>query len=190
MATTAPFRLLTLDEFRDLPEYEDGIERLLFRGEVVEEPITIRDKHHARVSCSLSHILGGWLENQDDPIGRAFAGEVGCELPEQNSSFGIDVAIFSHDCLSRQDEESPYIVGPPLLAIEILSPSDSQKDIQRKVDIYLAAGVPLIWVADPHFKTVIVHKPGVTPEMKAGDEILCGGEVLPDFSVPVCKLFG
>ena len=189
MSTASLPRRMTLDEFRTLPVPDDGVEFLLFRGKVVEEMTTKRNRHHALVECRIGQLLRNWLATQTDPIGTAFSGEVGCELPDQNSSFGIDITLFSKECLSQQDPESPYIVGAPLLAVEILSPSDSQQDIQRKVDIYLAAGVALVWVVDPHFKTVIVHSPASIPEMKAGDEVLCGGNVLPEFSVIVSKLF-
>jgi Uma2 family endonuclease len=41
---------------------------------------------------------------------------------------------------------------PPLLAVEILSPSE---DVNEKVDIYLDAGVVALWIVDPKNRTVL-----------------------------------
>jgi len=38
---------------------------------------------------------------------------------------------------------------PPLVAIEILSPDDRHSHLMRKLEEYLAWGVPNIWVIDP-----------------------------------------
>ena len=38
---------------------------------------------------------------------------------------------------------------PPVLCIEILSHGDSLADMQERIDDYLAAGVPNIWLIDP-----------------------------------------
>jgi len=50
------------------------------------------------------------------------------------------------------DKELP---GPPLLAVEILSPSTRRVDLLLKRDRYQAAGIPSYWIVDP-------EGPGVT----------------------------
>lgn len=50
------------------------------------------------------------------------------------------------------DRQAPFeriLTLPPLLCIEVLSPSDSLSDLQERVDDYVAMGVPYIWAVDP-----------------------------------------
>ena len=47
--------------------------------------------------------------------------------------------------------ESPETFGEliPDLAVEVLSPSDSLKQLGRKIGEFLENGVPLVWLVDP-----------------------------------------
>jgi Uma2 family endonuclease len=46
--------------------------------------------------------------------------------------------------------------GPPLLAVEILSPSTRRVDLLLKRDRYQAAGIPSYWIVDPEGPSVTV----------------------------------
>lgn len=50
------------------------------------------------------------------------------------------------------------IVGPPDLAVEVLSPSTKRRDQQVKTRIYARAGVPTLWIVDPDDDRVDVHR--------------------------------
>ena len=51
---------------------------------------------------------------------------------------------------SRMDiVESDNIRGAPDLVVEIISPSNSERDVVRKRDIYARHGVGEYWIADP-----------------------------------------
>lgn len=186
MATNAPTRTMTLAEFRVLPE-EDGVDRELFRGEIVETEMTKRNRWHAQVEAMIAHLLNAWSLNQGARNTRVFSGEVGCEFPELESSVGIDVALFSTELLGDQDAQ--YIVGSPILAVEILSPSARHEQTQQKIDLYLQGGVKSVWMVDPHFRTLTVHQSGTAPHMFSGDDRLEDAENLPGFSVLVSALF-
>jgi Uma2 family endonuclease len=54
---------------------------------------------------------------------------------------------------SFTDKELP---GPPLLAVEVLSPSTRRVDLLLKRDRYQAAGVPSYWIVDPEKPSVTV----------------------------------
>ncbi|MDR1576303.1 MAG: Uma2 family endonuclease [Treponema sp.] len=47
--------------------------------------------------------------------------------------------------------------GPPDLAIEIVSPSNSHRELFAKLQIYLEAGVREYWVIEPEERRVMVH---------------------------------
>jgi len=43
----------------------------------------------------------------------------------------------------------PVFTKPPFICIEILSRDDRLSEMQRRVDDYLAMGVPYVWILDP-----------------------------------------
>lgn len=79
--------------------------------------------------------------------------------------------------------------GAPDLAIEVVSPSNSRREMQAKVDDYLAAGTRAVWVVYPRTHTVVVHEPGVGPRTLESADELSGAAVLPGFSVRVEEVF-
>ena len=152
-----------------------------------DESMTKRNRQHARVESRLSFLLHAWRDRTDFSCG-IFSGEVGCEVPERALDVGIDVAIFSAETLATQGD-SLYIQGLPLLAVEILSPSDKQSAVNDKVSGYLNAGVPMVWVIDPTFRTVVVYRPATIPQMFAGESKLTGLDILPGFDVVTSEIF-
>lgn len=83
-----------------------------------------------------------------------------------------------------------HIPIAPDLAIEVISPGDSYYEVDSKVHLYREAGIRLIWVINPDNRTVKVYAQGrdFPVELTVGDT-LDGGDVLPQFSVPVAQLF-
>src|SRR6478609_9348662 len=64
-----------------------------------------------------------------------------------------DVALVSLDKLpSREMPEGDLRVVPDLV-VEVLSPSNSGFEIEVKLDEYLAAGIPLVWIVHPDRRT-------------------------------------
>jgi Uma2 family endonuclease len=191
MSQAVAGRLLTTADLLAMPD--DGVERYLIRGQLRErgEPgMTKRNRWHSYIEGRIAYILWEWLERQPEPRGWIAAGEAGCILRhDPESTVGIDVAYFSAEVLARQTDETTMMDGAPVLAVEILSPNDVEEDVNEKVDEYLAAGVPLIWVVDPHFRTVRVHRPGAEPEMFNATQELSGEPHLPGFRTPVARLF-
>ena len=77
----------------------------------------------------------------------------------------------------------------PDLAIEVLSPSNTRAEMDRKRREYFAAGVRLVWQIDPENRTVAAYTdPDRSTQVDAGGT-LDGGPVLPGFTVPLGELF-
>ena len=86
------------------------------------------------------------------------------------------------------DEGAPYEQTPPLLVVEVVSPSESRAFMGDKVAIYLRAGVHLVWVVWPDKRTVDVwDETGM--HTLAETDTLDGGTLLPDFSLLVREIF-
>ena len=80
----------------------------------------------------------------------------------------------------------------PDLAVEILSPSNTLSELQRKAAVYLQHGTALVWLVKPDDKTVEVWR--LTDENELTSEIVgpagvLTGEVLPGFRLDLEALF-
>jgi Uma2 family endonuclease len=179
-------QLMTTGELLALPD--DGIERELIRGGLREKPATRKRRLQARTEASIAGLIGHWLETA--PGGTVYSGEVGCILRrDPDSTVGIDVAFLSSEQESAQADATTSLEGPPTLAVEILSPSDKHERITEKVDEYLNCGVELVWVVDPHFRTVTVHRRDAAPELFNENQNLIAEPHLPGFDVAVREIF-
>ena len=179
---------MTTEELLALPE--NGMDRELIRGQLKEKPMTYRNRFHTRAVAHATRLVGNWVELLPEPKGEVHSGEVGCILRrDPDTTVGIDVAYFSPEVMARQTEDTTLVEGVPKLAVEVLSPSDRTEEIRDKVREYLAAGVELVWVVDPYFHTVTVHRPADPPQMFNNEETLNGGATLPGLKIAVAELF-
>ena len=78
---------------------------------------------------------------------------------------------------------------PPLLAVEVLSPTDKVNKVNRKIADYLRAGVGLVWFADPEEQTLTVYRRGHEPRLHEASETVTGEEVLPGLTLKVADCF-
>jgi Uma2 family endonuclease len=176
---------------------DDGVERWLIRGELREKypnpegpPMTIRNRFHSRVMTRASKLIDNWLDQQPEPRGSVLCGEAGVRLSrDPDSTVGIDVVYVSADVVARQGDDSSLIDGVPILAVEILSPSDTVEEMRDKVAEYLHAGVPLVWVIDPYDRMVRVYRPGTRPQFFDEAQELTGEPQLAGFRLPIALLF-
>jgi len=62
-------------------------------------------------------------------------------------------------------------------------------EVEAKVEEYLAAGVPLVWLVNPDNRSVRVFRAGQpVVQLRVSDE-LTGDDILPGFHCPVAELF-
>jgi Uma2 family endonuclease len=134
--------------------------------------------------------LKDWLRRQPLPRGSVLCGEAGCRLrgnPE--STVGIDVVYISPEVAAREPEDTTLIDGVPVLVVEILSPNDTQEQIDEMIDDYLQAGVALVWVINPHDRTVLIYRKDMEPELVNVRQELTAEPKLPGFRVAAAELF-
>lgn len=179
--------LMTGEQLLDLPS--DGVERWLVRGELRERPMTYRNKRHSRVEARTAYLISAWNDIQPQPRGIVVSGEAGFRIVnEPDTVVGIDVAYVSAEGVERSEQSNLY-EGPPVLAVEILSPSDTQERIEDRVRLFQDAGVELIWLVAPGLKTVTVLRAGAQPVMFNEGQQIEGVPELPGLVLPVGRLF-
>lgn len=78
----------------------------------------------------------------------------------------------------------------PDIAVEVVSPDE---DVFKKVREYIDSGTRLVWTVYPEEQTVYVFQPADSDELRVQtfelDDTLDGGDVLPDFTLPVRDIF-
>lgn len=106
-----------------------------------------------------------------------------------------DVSLIRWDSVDDPEEiENPagaFLEYPPDLAVEVLSPGNTQREMEIKLEEYAKAGVKLVWYVDPERKEVDVYPKGNAKRKKTVGitGTLDGGDVLPGFTLPVAKIF-
>jgi Uma2 family endonuclease len=196
MSTTATEKLMTTEELLAIPD--DGVERWLIRGKLHEKypeiiggtPMTFRNRFHSKTMANVATVIRMWLANQPNSGGEVLCGEAGIRLRgDPATTVGVDVAYISAEVAAHQTDETTLVDGVPLLAVEILSPSDTQEEIHDKIKTYINSGVALVWIVDPNDRTVRVYRRGAPPELFNADQELTAEPHLPGFRVPVARLF-
>jgi Uma2 family endonuclease len=101
-----------------------------------------------------------------------------------------DVAFFSWDRIpERRVPQEPIPLLAPDLAVEILSISNTRREMRLKREDYFHAGVRLVWEIDPRTRTVQVYTSPDESFTLAATDTLEGGAVLPNFHLPLPELF-
>ncbi len=77
----------------------------------------------------------------------------------------------------------------PDLAVEVLSPSNTEAEMRRKLRDYFAAGSRLVWYIDPASRLARVYTSPEQCTLVGEDGVLSGGDVLPGFTLSLGELF-
>jgi len=180
-------RPITAEDLMDRPD--DGIERDLILGELRERPMTRRNPEHSMVESNVAFLLKDWLRRNPEAGGKVHSGEAGFRLRRNPDTFvGIDIAYVSPEQVATRHKKLKFYEGPPVLAVEILSPSDDVETITEKVELYQDVGA-VVWIVNPYFETVAVHRPGRKVETLNTDHELSGDPYLPGFRAKVAEFF-
>jgi Uma2 family endonuclease len=178
---------MTVEQLLALPA--DDVDRWLVAGVMREKPWSPKDRFHARVLARVAGSLGNWLDNQPMPRGEILGGNVGVILHRNpDTAVGVDIAYVS-DAVLRNLTDDEIIEGIPTLAVEILSPNDTVEEVNENIDMYIDAGVPIVWIIDPYRRTVTVYRPDTEPELFTVRSELTAEPHLPGFWVAVARLF-
>lgn len=135
----------------------------------------------------LAHLLWNYLETQND-LGIVL-GSDGMLRFAPGLIYIPDVSFISCESLpdgKLPDEAIASVV--PDLAVEVLSPSNTQREIENKIHNYLHYGVRMVWVIDPHDRTALVFRDPNNPQKLCDTDDLQGEDVLPGFAVPLAQL--
>ena len=179
--------LMTADQFFDFCDRNDGRFELV-DGEVVE--LAPAQRRHGRTASNITTAFNiycrrtgvGWSEV-----------EVGYTVRSGPDTVrGPDVSLVLQE-VPDDEEQRGFVPGAPDIAVEVVSPSNTAAEMERKVAEYLAAGSQRVWVVYPPTPTasrrVVIHHPDGTAITYTGDDMITDEELLPEFSLPLSEIF-
>lgn len=138
---------------------------------------------HGKISVSVIRHLA--LHVYQHQLGYVYTAETSFRVGER--LLKPDVAFVSTARVPEDETKGSPV--PPVLAIEIVSPTDLQWDVSDKVQAYLDAGTRMVWVLDPVLQTVAVYRPDKAFQLFQCDDTLTGEDVVEGFSCQVARFF-
>lgn len=172
---------LSFAEFVTLPESE-GIHYELDEGELLMEasPTLRHNLVRQRIATRLrefaeAHELGLVVEEMDFRLG---------EQTVRNP----DVAFIEAAHAKIIDEDRSPVDGAPVLAVEVVSPSNRADDMARKTHQYLHAGCQVVWVVYPSLRMIEVHSKDAVRQVRE-PEALEERDLLREFSLSLPYIF-
>src|SRR5258708_3076935 len=163
---------------------DDGKVYELHNGVLVEVPGSAR--RQTKLATWIVLLIGNFIMQQH--LGGEVSGADGTYVLSRYNTRIPDAAYVSAERAKNQREDGFY-VGAPDLAVEVVSPSNTPREMQERAGEYLDGDGGLVWIVNPATKTVDVYLPGGEIVSLSGDDVLEGYDVLPGLRLPLNTVF-
>lgn len=179
-------RGITAEELLRRPD--DGSRYELIRGELHE--LAPAGSEHGAIAFNLGRLLGNHVA--EGGLGQVYAAETGFKIAlNPDTVRAPDVAFVARERVDAAGKVTGYWPGAPDLAVGVVSPNDVHTEVVEKSLSWLEAGCRMVLVVDPGQRTVTVYRSLEDIRIlraEAGDAI-DGGDVVPDWRLPLTELF-
>ena len=132
--------------------------------------------------------LNGTLFNWRNDNGGVHASQTSRFRLPSGEIRGPDAAWMRQELYDAQttEQQETVIEGAPDFVVEIRSRTDNLRDLQRKMELWMAGGARLGWLIDARSRQVYIYRAGqAEPLLLDNPEMLDGENVLPGFAFPV-----
>jgi Uma2 family endonuclease len=181
--STIARKLLTAEEFFLLPAPSDGSQQELVRGEIITMPPP--GGLHGATCSRTDRKLGAFIDG--GPGGVLVCNDTGFITERAPDSVrGPDLSYWTKERL--QEIPVGYIEIAPDMLVEVLSPSNTSKQIRAKLQEYFARGVRLAWVIAPEDRTLTIYRTLDEGRVLHENATVTGEDVLPGFTCRVSDL--
>jgi Uma2 family endonuclease len=175
---------VTADELFVMPD--DGNRYELVKGELIR--MAPAGYQHGEVAMNIGAPLHEYVRRND--LGAVYAAETGFILSRGPDTVRApDAAFNKKERIERAGKVKGYWVGPPDLAVEVVSPGDTVSEVEEKVAEWLEAGTALVWVVSPKLHTVTVYRSLTDIVTLTEKDVLKGGDVVLGFQIKVANIF-
>lgn len=180
-------RLYTLEDLEAMPE--DGNQYELHEGELFVMPSAKSD--HSELVSELLELLRAFVKLHG--LGRAYTDGRTYRLnydpiTKRLTAYIPDVSFVRKSRLWLRHDG--WFDGAPDLAIEVISPSETNRTIQRKLTGYFKYGTQEVWLVYPIARMIEVYSSVENAREINELETLEGSAVLPGFALKLAELFG
>lgn len=166
---------------------KDSLRRELVRGEM--RTMSPAGSRHGRVACTMAVLLG--THARQSGVGVAYGAETGFVLARDPDTVRApDAAFVTKARFEAVGDTERYWPGAPDLAVEVVSPDDSFREMQEKALEWVAAGCVAVLVIEPGKRTATVYRSGGEAHVHVEGEPLDLSDAVPGFAVAVGELFG
>jgi Uma2 family endonuclease len=173
--------VIEFDDWVNLPEQADHLYEFI-GGEIFEVP---SNPYSSEIAGEILFQIKLFLrENKID--GHVTGESGGYEVSGER--YAPDVAYIPSAKQAQLPYKQGYNPNPPDLAVEVMSPNDSERKLSIKVANYLAASV-VVWVVRPEEKEVEIYVAGQPVQVLTVNDTINGSPVLPGFALPVKAIF-
>ena len=178
-------KVWTEAELEALPD--NGYKYELVNGELVISPKN--NFQHENLCGRLYVELANY--NQAHRLGVVLGSNLGCWMKSQNCR-APDISFISKERLQRlgfKPSTRKFLPGAPDLAVEIMSPSNTRREIDERLKDFFSSGTQIAWVIHPEEQFVeVCHSPTDRTPLGLGG-MLDGEHLLPEFKYPINQLF-
>lgn len=180
-------KVYSRDDLRALYEQNAGSDKRfeLIDGQIYEVPAA--SFLHSVIAKIILKVL--MLHVEPAGLGEVFPDGTGYDLPNGNSVIP-DVSFIAADRVPPYHGE---LAIAPDLAVEVVSPSNTQDVLRKKINGYLESGTRRVWVVYPDAMEVDVHwlqADGSRANRTFGaSDTLTGEDVIPGFAIKAAELF-
>ena len=154
---------------------------------------------HQRIATNLTRSLANHFWQSPCEVYPAPL-DVRLPLPKSERKANTDESVLTvvqpHLCVICDTDkiDAKGCLGAPDLVVEILSPGNTKKEMQRKKELYEESGVREYWVIDPLYKGIQVFvlnesfaKYDLVHDVEEGDDLT--SVIFPTFTVAVSDVF-
>jgi len=180
--TIAP--VITAEELFRMPD--DGMRHELIRGEL--RTMTHPGYEHGRVAAEIGGLLRSHARRTGSGV--TVAAETGFVLARNPDTVRApDAAFIAKDRAETIGRTQKYWPEAPVLAVEVISPNDTHREVRDKALEWLAAGSKMVLVLDPPKRTATVYRGQGDAHVYGAEDTLDLRDAVPGFSVAVAELF-
>lgn len=178
-------KVWTEAELQALPE--DGYNHEVVNGELVMSPKN--DFYHGHICSRLVTALVNF--NAAHRLGAILDSSTGFWMHNRNCR-APDISFITKERLIRlgfKPSTRKFFPGAPDLAVEILSPNNTRREIDTRLKDFFASGTQIAWILNPDQECAdICHSPTQRKLVGAGG-FLEGEQLLPGFRYAIADLF-
>ncbi len=123
-------------------------------------------------------------------LGRSFSAETGFIVSrDPDTVIAPDFAFIAKENLPEERPTEAYWPGAPDFAVEVLSPSESAREVAAKTKLWLSAGVKVLWVVDPVLETITAYRSLTDVAIYSANQEIEVGELIPEAKFLVGEIF-